>query len=93
MTKYVVSATITDPQWRNSVVLAGVLTGSITLAHLLIAEGLADEFRMFCCPAVQGTGRRFFPEGYAARLARVDARTFGNGLTYVAYRLTGSHDA
>ena len=38
VTKYVVSATITDPQWRNSVVLAVVLTGSITLAHLLIAE-------------------------------------------------------
>lgn len=56
-------------------------------------EGLADEFRMFRCPAVQGTGRRFFPEGYAARLARVDARTFGNGVTYVAYRPTGSHDA
>lgn len=70
-----------------------MLTGSITLAHLLIAEGLADEFRMFCCPAVQGTGRRFFPEGYAARLTRVDARTFGNGVTYVAYRPTGSHDA
>ena len=93
VTKYVVSATITDPQWRNSVVLAVVLTGSITLAHLLIAEGMADEFRMFCCPAVQGTGRRFFPEGYAARLARVDARTFGNGVTYVACRPTGSHDA
>lgn len=93
VTKYVVSATITDPQWRNSAVLAVVLTGSITLAHLLIAEGLADEFRMFCCPAVQGTGRRFFPEGYAARLTRVDARTFGNGVTYVAYRPTGSHDA
>lgn len=93
VTKYVVSATITDPQWRNSVVLAVVLTGSITLAHLLIAEGMADEFRMFCCPAAQGTGRRFFPEGYAARLARVDARTFGNGVTYVACRPTGSHDA
>ena len=93
VTKYVVSATITDPQWRNSVVLAVVLTGSITLAHLLIAEGLADEFRMFCCPAVQGSGRRFFPEGYAARLARVDARTFGNGVTYVAYRPTSSHNA
>ena len=51
-----------------------MLTGSITLAHLLIAEGMADEFRMFCCPAAQGTGRRFFPEGYAARLTRVDAR-------------------
>lgn len=70
-----------------------MLTGSIALAHLLIAEGMADEFRMFCGPAVQGTGRRFFPEGYAARLTRVDARTFGNGVTYVAYRPTGSHDA
>lgn len=104
--KYVVSSTMTDPDWRNSVVLAGdpvdqvrrlkalegadiVLTGSITLAHLMIAEGLVDEFRMFVYPAVQGSGRRFFPQGYVANLTRVDARTFGNGVSYVAYRPVG----
>lgn len=64
---------MTEPDWQNSVILAGdpvdevgrlkamdgadiVLTGSITLAHLLIAEGLVDEFRMFGYPAVQGAG-------------------------------------
>lgn len=104
--KYVVSSTMTDPDWRNSVVLAGdpvdqvrrlkalegadiVLTGSITLAHLMIAEGLVDELRMFVYPAVQGSGRRFFPQGYVANLTRVDARTFGNGVSYVAYRPAG----
>jgi dihydrofolate reductase len=54
--KYVVSSTMTDPEWENSTVLAGdpveqtqklksqpgadiVLTGSISLAHTLIAAG------------------------------------------------------
>lgn len=102
VTKYVVSSTLTEPDWRNSVVLAGdpagevrrlkdrpgadmVLTGSITLAHLVISEGLADEFRMFVYPAVQGSGRRFFPEGYQAGLTLLDSKRFGNGVTYVAY--------
>lgn len=76
VTKYVISSTMTEPDWQNSVILAGdpvdevgrlkamdgadiVLTGSITLAHLLIAEGLVDEFRMFGYPAVQGAGGSF----------------------------------
>ena len=61
--KYVVSSTMSDPQWENSTVLAGdpveqtalksqpgkdiVLTGSISLAHALIAAGLVDEI---VCP-------------------------------------------
>lgn len=104
--KFVVSSTLTDPQWRNSTVLAGdpveevgrvkqlsgndvVLTGSISLAHLVIAQGLVDEFRMFVYPAVQGRGRRFFPEGYAASLELIDCRRFSCGVTYLAYRPVG----
>jgi dihydrofolate reductase len=78
--KYVVSTTMTDPQWENSTVLAGdpveqtnalksqpgkdiVLTGSISLAHTLIAAGIVDEYRLFVYPTVQGRGRRLFPDG------------------------------
>jgi dihydrofolate reductase len=78
--KYVVSSSLTDPEWENSTVLTGdsveqtsalksqsgldiVLTGSISLAHTLIGAGLVDEFRLFVYPAVQGRGRRLFPDG------------------------------
>ena len=79
--KYVVSSTMTDPQWQNSTVLTGdpaaaaralkqqpggdiVVTGSIRLCHTLIGAGLVDEYRLFVYPAVQGRGRRLFPDGY-----------------------------
>jgi dihydrofolate reductase len=78
--KYVVSSTMTDPQWDKSTVLAGdpvesvralksaqgkdiVLTGSISLAHTLVAAGVVDEYRLFLYPVVQGRGRRLFPDG------------------------------
>ncbi|MFT3833619.1 MAG: dihydrofolate reductase family protein [Micropruina sp.] len=61
-----------------------VLTGSITLAHLLIVEDLADEYRMFVYPYLQGRGRRFFPDGYACRLELADQRRFG-AVSYLSY--------
>ena len=42
-----------------------VLTGSISLAHALIAAGVVDEYRLFVYPTVQGRGRRLFPDGTA----------------------------
>jgi dihydrofolate reductase len=78
--KYVVSHTLTDPEWQHTTVLAGgvedvralkeepgkdiVVTGSITLCHALITAGLVDEYRLFVYPVVQGRGRRLFPDGY-----------------------------
>lgn len=63
-----------------------VLAGSITLAHTLLAAGLVDEVRQVTYPAVQGRGRRFFPDGWVVpRLERVDAAAFGGGVTYAAY--------
>ena len=102
--KYVVSSTMTDPEWENSTVLAGdpveqtkklksqpgkdiVLTGSISLAHTLIAAGLVDEYRLFVYPTVQGGGRRLFPDGATIpRLALVEPpKSFASGITLLRY--------
>jgi dihydrofolate reductase len=67
-----------------------VVTGSITVTHALITAGLVDEYRLFTYPAVQGRGRRLFPDGVEVpRLRRLDAQTFGNGVTYAAYAPAG----
>ncbi len=63
-----------------------VVTGSITLCHTLIGAGLVDEYRLFTYPAVQGRGRRLFPDGAAAhRLRLVECTGFRNGVTYSRY--------
>jgi len=101
--KYVVSSTLTDPQWDNSTVLSGdavenvralkerpggdiVLTGSITLTHALIKAGLVDQYRLFTYPAVQGRGRRLFPDGFRIeQLQLTGARSFRSGITLSTY--------
>ncbi|MFI7288783.1 dihydrofolate reductase family protein [Streptomyces anulatus] len=63
-----------------------VLTGSITLAHALIAAGSVDEYRLFVHPAVQGRGRRLFPDGYEVpRLRLLESRAFRSGITLQRY--------
>lgn len=63
-----------------------VVTGSITLCHTLIASGLVDEFRLFVYPAVQGRGRRLFPDGYSRPWLRLrDSRAFRSGITFSRY--------
>ncbi|MFJ9891248.1 dihydrofolate reductase family protein [Streptomyces sp. NPDC091287] len=63
-----------------------VLTGSITLAHALIAAGSVDAYRLFVHPAVQGHGRRLFPEGYeVTRLRLLESRAFRSGITLRRY--------
>jgi dihydrofolate reductase len=98
--KYVVSTTMTDPEWTNSTVLNGdplqqiralkaepgadiVLTGSISLAHALIAGGVVDEYRLFIYPVVQGRGRRLFPDGTSipSLASVVPPKTFPSGIT------------
>ena len=102
--KYVVSSTMSDPEWANSTVLTGdpveqvselkaqqgkdiVLTGSISLAHTLIAAGLVDEYRLFVYPTVQGRGRRLFPDGTAiGRLRLMEPPTsFRSGIMLMKY--------
>ena len=52
-----------------------MVTGSITLCHTLIKAGLVDEHRLFVYPAVQGRGRRLFPDGFElAELTLLEAK-------------------
>lgn len=62
-----------------------VVTGSLTLCPTLIEAGLVDEYRLFVYPAVQGGGRRLFPEGREESLVLKDSRTFANGVVLLVY--------
>jgi dihydrofolate reductase len=64
-----------------------VLTGSIQLAHTLIAAGVVDEYRLFIYPTVQGGGRRLFPDGAAIpKMILVEQpKHFRSGITLLKY--------
>ena len=63
-----------------------VTTGSIRLTHALLRAGLVDELRLFVYPAVQGGGRRLFPDGLAERrLTLTASRSFGDGVVLLVY--------
>ena len=66
-----------------------VLTGSISLAHALVAANVVDEYRLLVYPVVQGRGARLFPDGYTAANLRpsAPARTFPSGVTLIRYEL------
>ena len=63
-----------------------VTTGSIQLAHSLIAAGLVDEYRMFVYPVVLGTGTRLFEAADLGALTLVDVRPFRSGVVLLTYR-------
>lgn len=64
-----------------------VCTGSISLVHALIPSGLVDEYRLFVYPAVQGRGRRLFPDGHAVpRLELRESKAFRSGVVLSCYR-------
>lgn len=65
-----------------------VVTGSISLTHALIVEGLVDEYRLFIYPTVQGRGRRLSPDGVRVpTLTLCEApKAFACGVSLVRYR-------
>lgn len=75
MPKYVVSSTLTDPQWHNTTVLRSLdevaelkqgdggpllVHGSATLAQGLAAAGLVDRYHLLIFPVILGGGKRLF---------------------------------
>ncbi|WP_330249391.1 dihydrofolate reductase family protein [Nocardia sp. NBC_00565] len=64
-----------------------VTTGSITLVHELIAQGLVDEYRLFVFPVVLGKGSRLFPDGTKIPdLHLTETRQFRSGVVLLRYR-------
>lgn len=76
MPKYVVSGTVTDPQWHNTSVLSSLddvaalketdggpifVQGSLLLTQGLLKAGLVDELRLMVFPLILGSGRGPFP--------------------------------
>jgi dihydrofolate reductase len=102
MPKYVVSSTLTDPEWNNTTVigvddLAGlkdrherdiVVHGSATLVRGLADRGLVDELRLMVYPVVLGAGKRLFGETAApVRLELEESRPVGpDGVVILTYR-------
>ena len=80
MPKYVVSTTLSDPEWNNTTVLRSLdevaalkegeggtllVHGSATLAQSLAAAGLVDRYHLLVFPVVLGSGKRLFADDSA----------------------------
>jgi len=101
MPKYVVSSTLTDPEWTNSTVLPdldavakirdevdGVIlvAGSCQVVQDLIERDLVDELRLMVFPVVLGEGKRVFgPVSEKKTLKLAESRTVGEGIAVQTY--------
>jgi dihydrofolate reductase len=102
--KYVVSGTLTDPDWNNSEVIGAYdadriralkdevdgdlyVSGSATLVHALLADGLVDELHLFVFPLTRpGESPRLFPaDGAPAKLRLLGTEAYENGVVHLAY--------
>ncbi len=101
MPKYVVSSTLTDPEWTNTTVLPDVdavaklrdeldgnilVAGSTRLVHALLEADLVDELRLVVFPVLLGEGKRAFGELSDKRELRLtSAETVGDGISLLTY--------
>ena len=104
MPKYVVSSTLTDPEWNNTRVvtldelpgLKGELlvNGSGQLVQALLERGLVDELRLMVFPAVLGNGRRLFGQTDAELPFRLvkSQPVGGDGVTILIYQPATADD-
>jgi dihydrofolate reductase len=63
------------------------VSGSATLVHGLLADGLVDELHLFVFPLTRGgEGPRLFPaDAPPAKLALIASDTYENGVVHLAY--------
>jgi dihydrofolate reductase len=102
MPKFVVSSTLSDPEWSNSTVIGvddvsrvkdeqdGVIlvNGSQRLVDALVGQGVVDELRLMVFPVVLGKGKQFGDTGATKTLELVEAKPVGpDGVLVLVYRL------
>jgi dihydrofolate reductase len=64
-----------------------MISGSISIAQSLIAEGMIDEYRLVLCPIVLGSGRRLFRDTVRSiPLKLLNASTLNRGAVSLIYR-------
>jgi dihydrofolate reductase len=100
MPKYVVSSTVSDPDWNNTTVISVgdierlkgeidgdiLVNGSVQLVNALLDAGVVDELRLMVFPLVLGKGKRLFEDGAKVPLKLVDSRSVGDeGVTVQVY--------
>jgi dihydrofolate reductase len=99
--KYVVSTTLTSPEWENCTVVSGDMraelarlkqdnnlgtTGSGILVRWLLEQGLVDELHLLIHPLVVGKGRKLFDgEGTQVPLELRSSATFTTGVIHAVY--------
>jgi dihydrofolate reductase len=63
------------------------VSGSVTLVHALLADGLVDQVHLFVYPVTRGEGPRLFADGAApVKLERAAGDAYDNGVQYLSYR-------
>ena len=66
------------------------VVGSLSVARLLLGDGLVDELTLLTYPVVVGQGRRLFPDpGPDLALELVESRATANGVIFQVYRTAG----
>ena len=100
MPKYVVSSTLSDPEWNNTTVISVddvaqlkdrhdgdiAVHGSASLVRALADAGLVDEYRLMVFPTLLGGGLQLFGElSDAASLTLTKAQTVGDGVQILVY--------
>lgn len=105
ITKYVVSKTIENPTWENTVVIKDIeqlkelknsdgpdlqVYGSANLVQSLMEEDCVDEFWLKIFPITLGTGKRLFGKGtIPASFTLVYSKISPSGVIFASYKRAG----
>ena len=105
ITKYVVSKTLQNPTWENTVVIKDIealkklknldgpdlqVYGSANLVQSLMVHDLVDEFWLKIFPLTLGIGKRLFEKGtIPASFKLFDSKISLNGIIFAYYKRAG----
>lgn len=105
ISKYVVSKTLKDPKWVNTVVLRNAselkklkssngpdlqVYGSANLVQTLMEHDLVDEFWLKIFPITLGTGKRLFEKGtIPAAFKLTESKITPTGVIFASYSRAG----
>jgi dihydrofolate reductase len=103
--KYVVSKTLENPTWENTVVLKDIdelkklknsdgpdlrVCGSSNLVQTLMEHDLVDEFWLEICPITLGSGKRLFEKGtIPAAFKLFESKISPSGVIIAYYKRAG----